>query len=306
MPKAVRFDSYGGLDVLKVVDVQRPKPQAGQVLVRVKAAGINPGEVAIREGHMHQRWPAKFPSGQGSDLAGIVEEIGFGVDRFKPGDEAIGFTDQRASQAELVVVEESHLVHRPRNVSWEVGGGLFIAGVTAYAAVRAVDLKEGGTVVVSGAAGGVGSLVVQLAKRTKARVIGLASERNHSWLTDHNVTPISYGEGVRERIQQVSDGRIDAFIDTFGDGYVDLAISLGVHPWRIETIIDFQAAEGHGTKMEGSASASTAEVLAELARLIDEGELEVPIAGTYPLDEVKDAYKELEGRHTHGKIVLMP
>lgn len=306
MPKAVRFDSYGGLDVLKVVDVDRLKLAAGRVLVRVKAAGINPGEAAIREGLMHDRFPATFPSGQGSDLAGVVEEVGFGVERFHPGDEVIGFTNDRASHAELVPVEAAHLVHKPRNVSWEAAGGLFIAGVTAYAAVRAVAPEEGETVVVSGAAGGVGSLVVQLAKRAGAMVIGLASESNHRWLSDHGIVPVAYGDGVEARIRQASGEKVDAFIDTFGHGYVELAISLGVAPQRIETIIDFEAAQRHGTKMEGSASASTAEVLAELARLVDEGELEVPIARSYPLEEVQDAYRELEARHTHGKIVLVP
>src|SRR5271166_2744514 len=119
MPKAVRLDRYGDVDVLEVVDVPRPQPGPGGVLVRVKAAGINPGEVAIREGRMHERWPASFPSGQGSDLAGVVEEIGDAVEQFEVGDEVIGFTDQRASQAELVLVEAEHLVYRPPNVPWE-------------------------------------------------------------------------------------------------------------------------------------------------------------------------------------------
>ena len=138
MPRAVRFSEYGGIDVLQVVEVERPVPGPGQVLVRVKSAGINPGEAAIRTGVMHERWPATFPSGQGSDLAGVVEEVGDGVEGFATGDEVIGFTHDRASHAEFVLVEAEHLVARPNGVPWEAAGGLFVAGTTAYAAVRAV------------------------------------------------------------------------------------------------------------------------------------------------------------------------
>ena len=168
MPRAVSFDHYGDLDVLQVVEVERPTPGPGEVLVRVKAAGINPGEASIRKGLMHELWPATFPSGEGSDLAGVVEALGEGVEGFSAGDEVIGFTDRRASQAELVVVPAENLVHRPPNVSWEAAGALFVAGTTAYAAVRAVDLAPGETVVISGAAGGVGSIAVQLARLAHA------------------------------------------------------------------------------------------------------------------------------------------
>lgn len=306
MPRAVRFDHYGGVEVLKVVEVERPVPGEGQALVRVRAAGINPGEVGIREGRMHERWPATFPSGEGSDLAGVIEEIGAGVERFSVGDEVIGFTDQRASHAELVLVEAERLIRRPPSVSWEAAGGLPIAGTTAYAAVRAVNLAQGDTVVVSAAAGGVGSLAVQLARLAGAKVIGLAGERNHQWLQDHGVVPVSYGDGVAERIREACAGRVDAFIDAFGDGYVELALSLGVSPERIDTIADFQAAQEHGVKTDGSAAAANAQVLAELVRLIEQGALEVPVAHVYPLEQVQDAYRELEHRHTRGKIVLTP
>jgi NADPH:quinone reductase-like Zn-dependent oxidoreductase len=161
-------------------------------------------------------------------------------------------------------------------------------------------------VVVSGAAGGVGSLAVQLARHDGATVIGLASEDNHQWLSDHGVIPVSYGEGVADRIRAASGGNVDAFVDAFGGGYVELAIELGVAPDRIDTIIDFEAAERYGTKTDASAAGASAAVLAELARLIDGGDLEVPIAAVYPLDQVRDAYSELARRHTRGKIVLKP
>jgi len=306
MARAVRFDEYGGVDVLKVVDVDRPVPGPGQVLVRVKAAGINPGESKIRDGLLHERYPATFPSGQGSDLAGVVEEVGDGVDGVAVGDEVIGYTDNRASQAELVLVDAENVTRRPPNVSWEVAGSLFVAGATAYAAVRAVALKPGDTVVVAGAAGGVGSVAVQLAVRAGATVIGLASEPNHEWLRGHGVIPVSYGDGVADRIRAAAPDGVDALIDTVGGGYVELALELGVAPERIDTIADFEAVAKHGVKAEGNAAGASAQTLAELAGLIADGKLEVPIAASYPLDQVRDAYQELERGHTRGKIVLTP
>jgi NADPH:quinone reductase-like Zn-dependent oxidoreductase len=306
MPLAVRFEEYGDVDVLQVVEVARPVLGAGQALVRVKAAGINPGEAAVRRGLVHDRWPASFPSGQGSDLAGVIEELGDGVDDFAVGDEVIGFTHDRASQAELVAVDAGHLTRRPPGVPWEMAGALFVAGTTAYAAVRAVAPTPGDALVVSGAAGGVGTIAVQLASAAGATVIGLASEPHHVWLRDHGAVPVTYGEGVADRIREASGGTVNALVDTFGGGYVDLAVSLGVTPERIDTIIDWAAAARYGTKTDGNMAGASAEVLAELARLIDGGRLDVPIARTYPLTAVRDAYRELEQRHTLGKIVLLP
>ncbi|MFG1641019.1 NADP-dependent oxidoreductase [Amycolatopsis sp. NPDC049252] len=306
MARAIRFGEYGDVDVLRVEDVPRPAPGPGQVLVEVRAAGINPGEISIRRGLLHDRWPATFPSGQGSDFAGVVAELGEGVEEIEVGDEVIGFVHDRSSQAEFVVAPAENLTPRPDGVSWEAAGSLYVAGATAYAAVRAVYPREGETVVVSGAAGGVGSLAVQLAKLSGATVIGLASEANHAWLRELDVVPVEYGEGVEERIEKAAPDGVHAFIDTYGDGYVDLALRLGVYAGRINTIIDFAAAEKYNVKAEGSMAASTADVLRELATLIAKGLLEVPVASVYPLAEVQDAYRELAQRHTRGKIVLVP
>ena len=306
MPLAVRFDEYGDVDVLKVVDVARPIPGPGEAVVKVMAAGINPGEASIRKGLLHAIFPATFPSGEGSDLAGIVAEVGPDVTRFGVGDEVLGFVDTRGSHAEFVVAEVENLLARPAGVSWEAAGSLFVVGATAYAAVRSVNLVPGDTVVISGAAGGVGSVAVQLASQHGARVIGLASEAHHEWLASHGVIPLVYGDGVADRIREASGDHVDAFIDTFGGGYVEMAIGLGVAPDRIDTIIDREAAQKYGTKSDGNAAAATAEVLAELAGMIAEGRLEIPIAKTYPLTEVREAYRDLEQRHTLGKLVLEP
>ena len=218
----------------------------------------------------------------------------------------IGFTDNRASHAEFVLVEAGNLVPRPAHVPWEAAGALFVAGTTAYAAVRAVAAGPGDTLVVAGAAGGVGSIAVQLAVNAGATVIGLASEPNHRWLADHGVTPVTYGEGVADRIRAASAGRVDAFIDTVGSGYVELALELGVRPDRIDTIADFAASAKYGVKVEGTSAAANAGVLAELAAMIDKGQLEIPIAKVYPLTEVQAAFQDLAQGHTRGKIVLRP
>jgi NADPH:quinone reductase-like Zn-dependent oxidoreductase len=306
MPKAVRFNEYGGVDVLQVVEVARPAPGPDELLIRVKAAGINPGESKIRQGMFRESFPATFPSGQGSDLAGVVDEVGPDVRGIAVGDEMIGFTNDRASQAEFVTVTADDLTPRPPGVPWEVAGSLFVAGATAWAATHAVGPQRGDVVVVSAAAGGVGSIAVQLLARAGATVVGIASARNHPWLEQHGVIPVAWGDGVADRIREAVDGRVDAMVDTFGSGYVDLALELGVAPDRIDTIVDGARAAEVGAKTDGNMVGARAAVLAELAALVDQGTLEVPIAAVYPLDQVREAYRELERPHRQGKIVLVP
>jgi NADPH:quinone reductase-like Zn-dependent oxidoreductase len=308
MTKAVQFDSYGGLEVLEVRDVPRPVPVHGEVLVEVRAAGINISEAAIRSGAVQHLFPATFPSGQGSDLAGVVAELGSGVTDFAVDDEVIGFSSRRSSHAEYVSVPAEQLTPKPPEVSWEVAGSLYVAGCTAYAAVRAVHLVPGDTVVIAGAAGGVGATAVQLARRTGARVLGVAGPSNDAWLTDHGAVPVNYGDDLAARLRAAApSGRIDALLDFFGGGYVAMAVEdLGVLPDRVDTITDFPAVEQFGVLSAGGADASSAAVVAELAELVAAGELDVPIAGVFALDDVRDAYRELEKRHTRGKLVLRP
>jgi NADPH:quinone reductase len=304
--RAVRFDRYGGRDVLYLADIDVPVPGDGEVLVEVRAAGINPGEAAIRVGAMHEMFPATFPSGEGSDLAGVVVDVGTGVTEFSAGDEVLGFSFRRSSHATHTVVPKDQLIHKSAQLSWEAAGSLYVAGVTAYAAVRAVAPQAGETVAVSAAAGGVGSLVVQLLALRKVRVLGIASTRNADWLRAHDVIPVEYGDGLAERLRQAAPNGIDAFIDLFGPDYVQLAVDLGVAPHRIDTIISFAKAGEVGAKTEGSAEASTAAVLAEIANLVATGAINLDIAAAYPLDQVAKAFEQLEQRHTHGKIVLLP
>src|ERR1700760_992892 len=304
--RAVRFDRYGGPDVLYVADVPTPKPGPGEVLVEVRAAAINPGEAAIRSGAMDPESTGTFPSGEGSDLAGVVVATGPDVTAFRLGDEVLGYSWTRSSHATHAVVPVTQLIGKPAGMSWEVAGSLYVVGVTAYAAARAVGADDGDVVAGSAAAGGVGRVLTQLLVHRGARVLGIASAANADWLTAHGAVPVEYGAGLAARLQAEAPGGIDAFIDLHGPEYLELAVDLGVPRDRIETIISYEKAGELGTKAEGSTDASTPEVMQEMADLVTSGAIEVDIAGTYPLEDVAAAYGEQAKGHTAGKLVLLP
>ena len=307
--RAVRFDRYGSRDVLDVREVPVPRPGADEVLVAVRAAGINPGETLIRSGALHDLLPATFPSGQGTDLAGTVVEVGSGVRGTAVGDEVLGYSWTRASHATHVVVPAAQLVAKPAGLPWEVAGALDVAGTTAWAAVRGIGPVAGEVVAVSAASGGVGALVVQLLVRRGVTVLGIASGRSAAWLSAHGVVPVEYGDGLADRLRAAAPAGIDAFIDLFGPGYLRLAVELGVPTDRIDTVVFSDAAGELGVRMAGAATLADEEVpdvLRQLAELLAAGEVELPIAARYPLDRVADAFAELERRHTLGKIVLVP
>lgn len=304
VPIAVQICAYGGLDRLRIVDTAKPEPSAGEVMVRVVAAGINPGEISIREGLLKDMYPMDFPFGQGSDFAGRVESVGTGVTEFQAGDEVLGWNEQRSAQAEYVASSPSRLIPKPAALDWFRAGSLFVVATTAVAAVRAVSLRPGDVVAVGGAAGGVGSLAVQLARRTGARVIGIASDASAGFLRSVGVEPVAYGDGLAERLRTLAPQGLDAFIDLFGGDYVELAVALGVARERIDTVIDFPGAQKYGVKTDGSAAAASRDTLASVANLIAWGEIVMPLAAVYPFASVRDAYSELARRKTRGKIVL--
>ena len=228
--KAVRFDEYGGVDVLTVTEVPRPVPGPGQVLVEVKAASVNPGEAKIREGFLHSRWPATFPSGQGNDLAGIVAQLGEGVTSVAAGDEVIGWVDNRSSQAEYAVVEAANLTRKPDEVPWPVAGALPVAGFTAWAAVHAVAARAGDTVVVSGAAGGVGQVAGQIGRIEACRVVGIAGgaakcrfltqELGFDAAIDYKAEP-----DLSAAIARACPSGVDVFYDNVGGPTLDAALA---------------------------------------------------------------------------------
>ncbi|MDQ1552054.1 MAG: hypothetical protein QOD50_1476 [Actinomycetota bacterium] len=304
MSRAVRFDRYGAADVLKVVDVEDRSPGANEVRVRVVTAGINPGEIPVREGKMHERFPATFPSGEGSDFAGVVVEVGDRVDGVAVGDDVIGFSNERNAQAESVTIAADRVIPKPHGVPWDAAGALYIAGTTARACLDAVRVRRGDTVVVAGAAGGVGVLATQLAVLAGAAVVATAGKENHAYLTSIGAIPVEYGKGLADRIRKIVPDGVDAFIDAHGDGNVEVAVALGVDRDRINTIADHVARKKYGVKGDGTATVSPREALIELARLIAASELQLPIAATFPLEQVRAAYERLGRGHGLGKIVL--
>lgn len=301
--RAVRFHHYGDTDVLGVEDVELRAHTPGEVVVKVRVAGINPGEGKIRSGALHELFPATFPSGEGSDFAGTVTEVGSEVTGWSVGDEVLGWSWERSSHAEYVVVPANQLVAKPDALDWISAGALYVAGTTAYAAVDAVDPQPGETVAISGASGGVGSIALQLAQLRGARVIAIASPRHQSWLESKGAVVVHYGDGLKERIEKEAGGAPDAFLDFHGAEYTALALDLGVPAGRINTI-NYPAAATYGTRSAGNAEGTKLEILAELARLVAEGKVEIPISATYPLGEIRAAFTELEKGHTLGKIVL--
>jgi NADPH:quinone reductase-like Zn-dependent oxidoreductase len=298
---AVRVTAFGDSSVLRLEEMPERDPDPGEVLVAVRTAGINPGEIPVREG----RFGGEPPFGQGSDFAGDVIAVGEGVAQWRTGDEVIGFSDGRNAQASSVTIGADRIIRKPQDLSWDVAGSLYVAGTTAVAAIDAIAPQRGETIVVAGAAGGVGVLAAQLARRAGARVIGTASAANHAALGGLGIEPVVYGDGVADRIRALAPEGVDAFIDTHGSGNVDLALDLGVPSRRIDTIADF-AARRRGVKTDGmSAVAEPGRVLSDLARLLADGGLVLPIKARYAIDDVRTAYDALAERHGLGKIVLV-
>ena len=303
--RAVRFDEYGDETVLEVREVPDPEPGEGEVVVRVVTAGTNPGEVGIRSGALAERFPAVFPEGQGSDLAGVVVAVGPGVTDAAIDQRVIGLSDGRNAQAELVLLPASRVVPKPDALDWDVAATLYVAGTTALALLQTVPVAAGDTVVVAGAAGGVGVFLTQLAVRTGARVIAVAGAANHDWLRAHGAEPIAYGNGLEDRLRAAAPDGVTAFFDLFGNGYTDLAVALGVPPERVATVADFAAGERLGVRVTGMAALEDpAAGVRSLAAIASSGGFEVPIKGRFPLEAVQDAYREVSRRSGLGKVVL--
>lgn len=303
MPRAVKFRRYGGPEQLEIVDVVKPVLQSCQALIRVVAAALNPGEIAIREGFFADVWPAHFPEGQGNDFAGTVEALAPDAIDFGLGDQVMGFAP-RAAQADYLAVATDRLAPKPRTLSWERAAAIPAAGATAHAAVEAVAPQRGETVVVSAAAGGVGSIAAQLTRLRGAEVIGTASERNFDYLRSLGVTPVAHGPGVSCRIRDVAPKGVDAYLDNFGDGNVEIALSLGVRPERVNTIVDGRAAARYGVQTHAQQQADDPRIWAQIAGDAVAGRIRIDIDTVYPLEQVREAYEHLARRHTRGKIVL--
>lgn len=303
--KAITFSSYGQPDVLQVTELSDPIAGPGQIRIRIKTAGVQPVDCAVRSGWFAGKggpFEESFPQILGNEFAGVIDQTGEGVSSFVPGDEVLGW-QTLACYAEYVVVLVDQAVHKPKNMPWEVAGGLSGAGQTAHTALEEIGLNKGETILVHAAAGAVGTVAVQLAQIRGARVIGTASEANHEYLRSLRVTPVTYGNGLEDRVKNVAPNGVDAALDAAGRGALEASVQLIENRERIGTLVDFEIAPDLGVKSIRSKRSSVR--LKELAELYAAGKLNIHIRNTYPLVKAADAHREVETGHGRGKIILI-
>ncbi|MGY4768128.1 NADP-dependent oxidoreductase [Kribbella sp. CWNU-51] len=302
--RAVVFEEFGGPEVLRTEDVTEPHAGPGQTRVRVRAAGVNPIDFKVRRGWTKGFIDVTFPATPGLEVAGVVDEVGEGSE-FAVGDEVVGWSTT-GSYAEHALA--GNVVRKPEGLSWEQAVGLPIAGETAQRVLDELQLKDGETLLLHGAAGAVGSIAAQLAKTAGATVIGTASPANHDFLRSLGVIPVAYGEGLVDRVREVAPQGIDAVFDTAGHGGPKESIELRGDTDRIVTIADFSAAE-LGVAASMGSSASPAEIAAGLTNQLQAaaaGNLQVRIAQTFALIDAAKAQELSESGHAPGKVVVLP
>lgn len=303
MSKAVVFTAYGDPEVLHTVEVERPRPGAGQILVAVRAAGVQPFDALFRSGVNRQWMPAAFPQGLGNEFAGVVAETGDGVTALSPGDEVIGWA-ARACYAEHVVVGTDQVVAKPAGMPWPEAGVLSASGQTAATALADLGVGKGDTVLIHAAAGGVGSFAVQLAVALGATAIGTASERNHDYLRSLGAVPVAYGDGLEERVEALAPGGVDAALDCAGTAEaLRCSVALVGDRDRAGSIAFNPIAQQLGVRSLGTER--TAARLAELTRLYTQGMLKIAIQREFRLEEAAEAHRAIETGHVRGKIVLI-
>ncbi|MCD9586685.1 NADP-dependent oxidoreductase [Streptomyces sp. 8ZJF_21] len=304
MGRAVIYETFGGPEVLELREVPEPHAGPGEVRVRVTAAGLNPMDWSIASRpEAAARFGITVPSGFGSDLAGVIDEVGDGATGFVVGDRVYGGALGRAV-ADFVVVKPpvDALWHTPEGISDEVASTLPVAGLTAAAALAAIGLRSGDTVLVGGAAGGVGVFAVQLARLAGATVIGTASPGTFEFLRQLGAEPLAYGPGLANRVRALAPGGVTAATDLFGTETAEAALALGVAPERISTVAAGPNPPG-GVRATGAIDAAT-DVPEQITDAILAGKLTVPIAAAFPVEKIRDAVTLQAGRHVHGKVVV--
>jgi NADPH:quinone reductase-like Zn-dependent oxidoreductase len=301
------MNQYGGPDVLKyVTDAPEPKVGPDFVLVRAKAAGVNPVDFKIREGKLDGLFHTDFPVIPGWDVAGVVERVGPAVSEFSPGDEVIGYVREdhvgRGAYAEYVAAPVRTLGRKPARLSWAEAAALPLAGLTAYQALtKALSVTADDTVLIHAAAGGVGSFAVQMAHAKGARVIGTAGEHNHDYLRELGAEPVAYGDGLADRVRRLAPGGVTVALDLVGGDALAITPGLLAPKGRWASIVDPSVRDQGGRYVFVRPDPTD---LATLASLADDGRLSVTVARTYPLADAAEAQVALAEGHTRGKIVL--
>jgi NADPH:quinone reductase-like Zn-dependent oxidoreductase len=298
--RAVQFDENGGPEVLHVAEVEEPHAGPGQIRIAVKAAGINPVDYKKRAG---TTGPATGPVTTGIDASGIVDEVGEAVEGVGVGDEVFGAAKGGAA-AEYTIL--THWARKPAAMSFEEAAGLATAVETAQRAFDVIGLKPGFTVLVNGAAGGVGQAGVQLALAEGAAVvIGTASEGNHDYLRSLGVVPTTYGEGLAARVRELAPDGVDLAFDTAGRGVLPALIEITGDPQKVVTIASFDAAD-YGAHLTTGGPNRGWDALVHVADLFERGEFSLPVAGAFPFDHAPEAHRLGETGHVRGKLVLVP
>jgi NADPH:quinone reductase-like Zn-dependent oxidoreductase len=296
--RAVRFHSYGGPDVLRIEEVEKPEPGPGQVRIAVRAAGINPIDWKLRAGYMHEMMPLAFPTGTGFDAAGVIDALGEGVTGAALGDAVFG--KGQHIMAEYAIMDEWAL--KPDGLSFLEAAGFAVAIETASRIIEQVGVKSGQTLLVSGAAGGVGSAVVQLARAAGIHTIGTASERKHDYLRSLGVIPTSYGPGLAERVAALAPDGVHAALDIAGSGIIPELIAITGDASKVLSISDLSAPE-HGARTSFEPINAT-KALAAAAALFSAGSFTLPVERTFPLDQIAAAHELSAQGHVTGRLII--
>ncbi|MCK2238843.1 MULTISPECIES: NADP-dependent oxidoreductase [unclassified Crossiella] len=300
---AIVFTEHGGPEVLHPAEIDRPEPGPGQVRLRVKAAGVNPFDSKVRSGAF-PGLPAAFPAVPGSDVAGVIDAVGPGVTEFAVGDEVLG-SAATGSYATYTLASPAKLTRKPAELDWATAAGLPVVATTAYRVLALVGAQPGETVLLDGAAGGVGTLTVQLARHLGLIVIGTAGEANHDYLRELGAIPVSYGPGLVDRVKDIAPLGVDAAIDLSGRGGLPALLTLAGGPDRVVTIADGQAADFGVRASYGGPAEEVPEALAGAVALVAAGKITLPIARTYPLKDAASAHRDSDSGHVRGKLVLL-
>ncbi|RLU92251.1 alcohol dehydrogenase [Streptomyces griseocarneus] len=303
--KAVSYRAYGGPEVLEYGERPVPKVGPDSVLVQVKAAAVNPVDWKVRAGYLDPMMDAVFPVVPGWDVAGVVVGLGADTPEYQVGDEVIGYVREdflsRGTFAEYVAAPVRTLARKPAGLTFEQAAGIPLAGLTAYQALKATGTGEGDTVLVHAAAGGVGTMAVQLARHLGARVIGTASEGNHEFLRSLGAEPVTYGDGLAGRVRALAPEGVDVVLDLVGGGAVKTSPDVAAPGARLVSIADPEVASLGGRLLWVRPDSAD---LAELGRLAETGVLRVEVAEVFPLSRAADAHRLSERGHVRGKIVV--
>jgi NADPH:quinone reductase-like Zn-dependent oxidoreductase len=298
--KAIRYSQFGGPEVLALVELADPHPASGQIRVAVRAVGVNPVDWKLRGGMMG----GELPQTTGREVAGVVDELGDGITDVAPGDKVFGFAAGGGGAAELALLADYAPI--PPSLDFAGAASLPVAVETAVRTLDLLGVGAGSTVLVNGAAGAVGSAAVQIARARGARVIGTASPNNHEYLRSLGAEATTYGDGLVERVRELTPDGIDAALDAAGSGALSALVELADGPEHVVTIADHAGAQETGVRFSGGMGTDRAvHALKEIGELIEAGRLSLPVAQTFSLDRVGDAHELSATGHVRGKVVLL-